>query len=130
MFSSDQSSSHSTPVSAAKVLIVEDDGLISLNMESTVRELGELEVETYANSAAARCAAARGNYACAILDIYMGPDSTYEIADRLAERGIPFLFCTGLGQQDIVERHRDRPLLPKPYGEADLKTAILRLIAA
>jgi CheY-like chemotaxis protein len=129
MFNSDILSSESVQVAVGRVLIVEDDGLISLNMESTARELGALEVEVFGNPAAARCAAAHGAFDCAILDIFMGAEATFEIADTLAARGIPFLFCTGLGRQDIVERHRNRPLLTKPYGEADLKAAILALIA-
>jgi CheY-like chemotaxis protein len=52
----------------------------------------------------------------AILDINLGDHTSFAIADRLADLGVPFLFATGYGDQaQLPARHRDRLVLQKPY---------------
>jgi len=41
------------------------------------------------------------------------------IADILAARGIPFVFCTGYGT--LPAQYRDRPTLQKPFRLHDLQ---------
>lgn len=112
------------------VLIVEDDAMIAMAIESIVRELGALSVQIVATPTEAIAAAGHGSFGCAILEAHSGLGSTEPVADILAERNIPFLFCTSLLRDDISERHRDRPLLPKPFSDIDLKGWLLRLAAS
>ena len=38
-----------------------------------------------------------------------------DVADILAERGLPFVFMTGYGKAGLRESDRGRPVLQKPY---------------
>ena len=106
------------------VLIVEDDGLLAMMMEDLVRAEGATEVHTSRSAASALKLVTTDPLDCAILDISLQDGATYEVADRLAARGIPFMFCTGLSRSDIDPRHRHRPLLAKPYGDAQFRACL------
>lgn len=106
------------------VLIVEDEGLLAMMMEDQMREFGAERVEVCRGGAEALRLATETAFDCAILDVSVSGGSSYAVADMLAERQIPFVFCTGLQRDDIAERHRQRPVLSKPYGDCDLKIAL------
>ena len=62
------------------------------------------------------------------IDVSMHGGTTYELADTLAARGVPFLFCTGIDPRDLNERHRGRPVLTKPYSDADFRAALAKTL--
>ena len=105
------------------VMILEDDGLLSLMLEDLVRGEGLAEVHVCRDVKGALEVVEAAALDCAILDVSLHHGPNYDVADALAARGIPFMFCTGLSLNDIVERHRHRPILPKPYGDAEFKAA-------
>lgn len=106
------------------VLIVEDDWLLALMAEDLVRAHGATEVLACRDASEALRVVDGHQLDCAILDIAMHGGSTYPVADALAARHVPFLFCTGVSPADVAERHRSRPLLAKPYGEREFRTAL------
>jgi CheY-like chemotaxis protein len=106
------------------VLIVEDEGLLSMTMEDQVREFGARRVFICRDGGEAIRIAREEPLDCAVLDVSVRGGSTYEVADALADRNIPFLFCTGVATADLAERHRSRPLLAKPYGDSDFRAAL------
>jgi CheY-like chemotaxis protein len=106
------------------VLLVEDDGLLAMMLEDLVREAGAASVIVGRDPQDALRAAEQEPLACAILDVAVWGTSTIGIADILASRNIPFLFCTGFTANDIEERHRQRPLLAKPYSDDQFKAAL------
>ena len=110
------------------VLIVEDDGLLAMMMEDLVRAEGATQIHTSRSAAAALKLVTTDPLDCAILDVSMQGGPTYEVADSLAARGIPFLFCTGLARADIDARHRDRPLLAKPYGDEQFRACLMEAL--
>ena len=60
----------------------------------------------------------------AVLDLALYDDRTDEIADRLDERGIPFVFTTGYDRSILPWRHRDVPHFNQP---CDLRGLVLTL---
>jgi hypothetical protein len=50
----------------------------------------------------------------AILDVNLGGELVYPVADVLAARGVPFVFATGYGAESIEEQFRHIPVLEKP----------------
>lgn len=106
------------------VLIIEDDGLVQMLLEDLVRELGARHVEVCRNPVDALRVASHVPLDCAILDISLWGGTSYEIADVLAARGIPFLFCTGLDFRDVAPRYRRRPILGKPFTEEQFRLAM------
>jgi len=112
------------PQGLGRVLVVEDDGLLAIMVEDLLRETGAAEVVVSHDPAHALRVAEEQPLDCAILDISVWGSSTTGVADILAKRDIPFLFCTGFTANDLEERHRGRPLLTKPYSDLEFRVAL------
>ncbi len=111
-----------------RILIVEDEMLVAMNIEDMLLELGH-EVAGLASRLAPALALAReGRFEAAMLDVNLAGEPSFPVADILIERGIPFLFATGYGRQGIEERYRDRPILQKPFRAAELGAALAGLL--
>ena len=100
----------------ARILVVEDEPLIAMMLEDFLdvldRDLAGLadSVET------ALPLVAGGGIDAAILDVNLrGGETSWPIADALAEAGIPFVLATGGSGDSVVEAHRGRPILAKPF---------------
>jgi CheY-like chemotaxis protein len=115
----------------ARVLIVEDEIVVALFLEDILAEFG-YEVAGVASRLEEGLARAEApDFAMAILDVHLNGRDVFPLADRLAERSLPFVFATGYGARGIPERHAGRPVLQKPFLPADLGRALagLRLSA-
>lgn len=111
-----------------RILIVEDEMLVALNIEDMLIELGH-EVAGIASRLEPALVLARdGRFDVAMLDVNLAGDRSFPIADLLIERNIPFLFATGYGLDGIEERYRDRLILQKPFRVGDLAAALDALI--
>lgn len=98
------------------VLLVEDSLIIALDAEDVLGRLGADGVVTASTVAGALEAIERSEPSLAMLDINLGDSTSFPIADLLADRGIPFLFASGYGEQaTLPERHHARTVLQKPY---------------
>ena len=53
-------------------------------------------------------------FSCAIVDINLGAGASFDIATSLQEKGVPFLFMTGLDPASIPARLGDAPVIRKP----------------
>ena len=99
-----------------RILIVEDEPLIAMMLEDFLDVLGK-EMAGQADTVADAIAVIdQGSVDAAILDVNLrGGDKSWPIADALAARGIPFVFATGGSQDGVIDAHRDRPTLAKPF---------------
>jgi DNA-binding response OmpR family regulator len=118
------------PAAVGSILIVEDEILLSTLLEDLARDLGAQEVHICADMASAERVAATERLDAAILDVRVGGGTSFAVADILAERGVPFLFSTGLGGSVEAERHAHRPLLEKPFSDDDFRIQIMALLGA
>jgi DNA-binding response OmpR family regulator len=99
-----------------RVLVVEDEPLIAMMLEDFIDALDKQHVGTADSVAAALPMIEQGGIDAAIIDVNLrGGEKSFPIADALAEKGVPFVFATGGGGEDIAPEHRDRPRLSKPY---------------
>ncbi|MBN8849692.1 MULTISPECIES: response regulator [unclassified Sphingomonas] len=111
-----------------RVLIVEDEPLIAMMLEDFLDALGRSCAGTADCSAEALPLVESGAVDCAILDVNLrGGEKSWVIADALETAGIPFVFATGGTSDTIVERHRDRPQLMKPFTMEGVQRALDRL---
>jgi CheY-like chemotaxis protein len=62
----------------------------------------------------------------AVLDVNLGDQKVFPVADTLAERQIPFCFVTGYGLGGLRPCDLDRPVLQKPV----VPEAIVRAVEA
>lgn len=65
----------------------------------------------------------------ATLDINLGGEAVFPIADALLKRGVPFLFASGYGAAGLVSRFAGCPVISKPFGIDRLKSALLSALA-
>ena len=99
-----------------RILIVEDEPLIAMMLEDFLDALGKDLAGQADNVADALMLVDGGNVDAAILDVNLrGGEKSWVIADALAARNIPFVFATGGSQDGLIEEHRSRPTLPKPF---------------
>jgi CheY-like chemotaxis protein len=109
-------------------LVLEDEVLVSALIEDYLIELGMAEVIAAVDTEHARRVAAEQPLQFAVLDVLVGKDNSFEVADRLAERGVPFVFASGFGPDDLPERHRHRPFLTKPFSNRQLAEIVSELV--
>lgn len=114
----------SQPLSGRSILLIEDEPLIGLHAQNCLENVGCNVVGPIARMEPAMVAARDAAFDFAILDINLAGQMTFPVADVLAERGIPFAFCSGYSSaSDIPDRFADIPVLRKPLGEAELLAA-------
>jgi DNA-binding NtrC family response regulator len=102
-------------LSGKRILIVEDEPLIALELREVMEEAALVPVGPVGRvSDALEVIRARGCDA-ALIDFQLGSETSTPVADALAAQGVPFAFVTGYGDDAIPEAHRGRPLIRKPY---------------
>jgi DNA-binding response OmpR family regulator len=111
-------------VDGRKVLIVEDEPLIAMLLADMLNELG-FDVDTSGGRlASAMEAAAASQWRCVILDVRLGDEETYPVADALMARKIPIIFATGYGRDGLRPGYRETTVLQKPFLIDDLEVAL------
>jgi len=112
------------------LLLVEDQMLIAMDVESMLADNGITKVVTAASSADALRRLKDYSPDIAVLDINLGMTTSAPVAEELMRRNIPFVFATGYGDRSMIpEACRDVPVLPKPYEADALMAAIQNLLA-
>jgi len=110
-----------------RVLVVEDEVMISTLVEDMVTELGH-SVAAHAASVEEAAGLAEGaEFDVALLDVNLQGQTVESVAATLARRGKPFVFTTGYGERVIPPEFKDRPLLPKPYQIEQLGEILSRI---
>lgn len=112
----------------ARILIVDDEPLITAMMEEWLLELGHVVVGPAHNLMSA-LELASGDVDAAIVDVSLGKDNSYSLADALIARRLPFALATGYGLDGVAPQYRNQPILGKPFEFATFRGAIDRLIA-
>src|SRR5262245_19084283 len=87
-----------------RILVLDDEPLIALMIADWLEEQG-LEVlgPAYSVTQALEILSSQAAHA-AILDVSLGSSDSYEVADVLASRRIPFVFATGHGADAVAAR--------------------------
>lgn len=110
-----------------RVLVVEDEPMISLLVEEWLAELGFETVGPAATVAAALALVESGTPQAAILDLSVGGQETYQVAEALRQRSIPFVFATGYGSGALRRPFENSPVLSKPFEFEDVRSAMAAL---
>ncbi len=116
-------------LNAKSVLVIEDELMIRMLLEDMLEELGYTIAAQAARLDQALDAARNGAFDIAILDLNLNGETTFQVADLLAERGKPYVFATGYGEHGLPPAHRDRPTLRKPFQLDGLRDTLARALA-
>jgi CheY-like chemotaxis protein len=114
------------PLAGQTILVVEDEALISLDIEATLLEAGA-EVLTAGDQPSGLAAASDTRLTASVLDVRLGKDSIDPICDALDRRWVPFLFLTG-DSGSAVEKWSPAPVLPKPFASRALIDGVLSIL--
>lgn len=111
-----------------RILVVEDQAVVALDLQRTLREAGYRVVGPATSLPAVEALLARGRIDAAIVDADAGR-LAFVLADRLADAGVPVLFLAD-GTNPLPARHAGAPILEKPFSRPRLLEALDRVLAA
>jgi len=112
-----------------RVLVVEDDALIGLEIANAIHDKGMAVVGPAHSVAEAMALAKRDAVDAAILDIHLGKEHSISVADLLSEQEVPFVFVSGYSPERVPPRHRSHPFISKPYSGPELIDALRSVLA-
>jgi len=115
-------------VALPQVFIVEDETMLAMLIEAMLDDLGYATAFHASTLADGLQYAVTGQYDLAILDINIIGGTSFPIAEAIAGRGIPFMFCSGYGRVGIPEVWAERHCIAKPFGEEQLGEALRGLL--
>jgi DNA-binding NarL/FixJ family response regulator len=107
-----------------RILVVEDDFLAALEIETRVRHQGCEVVGPVATVESAVAAVQAAELDGALLDFQLRDGTSEPVAELLQARGCPFCFLSGYGQLPELSRFADSPRLSKPVDAEALRRAI------
>ncbi len=122
---------HSTPdLAGLRILVVEDVGVIAMEVKRMLEGLHCAVVGPEPTLARGLRAATGEALDGALLDVNLAGHLSYPIAEELGRRGIPFIFVSGYGADNLDERFRDHPMLEKPFTQEQVASAVERFLPA
>lgn len=102
------------PERALRVLIVEDEGFIAMDLADQVRELGHKVVCSESTLEQGCFAAEHELVDFALLDKNLGGKKSFPVAHALRRRSIPFVFVTGYDVREMEAELSEIVTLMKP----------------
>jgi two-component sensor histidine kinase/DNA-binding response OmpR family regulator len=108
-----------------RVLLVEDEVIIGLMMRDLLTDAGYAVSGPHGSIAPAISAAEATRFDGAVLDINLGAELIYPVADILANQGVPFIFVTGYDEHSVDSRFAEVPILQKPLDRRMLETIFI-----
>lgn len=99
-----------------RMLVLEDNMIIALDLEDMLTRMGVKDITVVSSVGQALEALNGWSPPFAILDVNLGAETSFPVADALLAAGAPFAFGTGFGDSaSFPDRFRDVPVLQKPY---------------
>jgi CheY-like chemotaxis protein len=108
----------------ARVLVVEDESLVAMMLSDMLEDLGCRVIGPVGSRAGALELVGDLQLDLALLDVNLGGEHAYDVADALAGRAVPFVFVSGYGISGIDPRFAHAPVLAKPFQPAALARVI------
>lgn len=107
-----------------KVLVVEDEMMVSMLIEDMLGDMGCQVIGPASRLDEALALAQDAEIDCAVLDVNLGGQPIFPLADLLREKGRPFAFATGYGDSALRDVDKGSLVLQKPFREIDLQRII------
>lgn len=115
----------SAPLQGIAVLVVEDEFLISMELERLLADAGAKTVRSCRTVEDALLATEDDGFSAAILDFCIGRKTVTPVARRLASRGVPFVFYTAHAAADTIRSEWPTcRIISKPARSQDIINSI------
>ena len=109
-----------------RVLIVEDESLVAMLLETILEDMGCVPVGPASTvDEGLQIATGGERIDAALLDVNVAGKQVFPIAQALKDRGVPFVFSTGYGEGGLPDEWRGQPTLQKPFTEAAVRDALM-----
>lgn len=112
------------PFEGRRVLIVEDEYYIACDLADAFATAGA-EVVGPVPSLARMAGVDAERLDLAVLDINLGGEAVYPLADRLLDRQVPIVFATGYDASAIPERYSHIARFEKPVAPAAIMAEVI-----
>lgn len=106
-----------------EVLVLEDDYLLASSLAEDLNHLGAAVLGPFASVEEAVEQA--DGASAAIVDVRIGDETSFALADCLLARHVPFVFYTG-ARCAIAPRHKGVPCFDKPASAREMLNALVR----
>lgn len=117
----------SAPLTGRRVLVVEDESLVAMLLETILEDMGCTPVGPAANIDEGLALATDGEpLDAALLDVNVAGRQVFPVAEALKARGVPFVFSTGYGEGGLPEEWRGQATIQKPFTEAAVRDALMK----
>jgi CheY-like chemotaxis protein len=98
-----------------RILVVEDEYLLATDLAQALEELGATVLGPVGSvEHALSLIAEEHTIDAAVLDINLGSEKVYPVAQALQERSVPFVFATGYANWVIPSGYSTTPRFEKP----------------
>ena len=112
-----------------KILVVEDDVLIAMELEERLGEMGYVVLGPVGNLADAEKLIDKERPDAALLGANLDGVSSVPLGVKLAGLGVPFAFCSGYDAiKNAPPEVAKAPVLTKPIGDAELRAGLRTLL--
>lgn len=116
-------------LSGLKVFAVEDESLVAMQLEDMLFDFGcEVVGLAMRLAKAVEMAGDLPTIDFAVLDVNIGGEKIYPVAERLREREVPIVFATGYGRAGVDPQWHECPIVQKPYTAKELSSHIVAAI--
>jgi len=96
------------------ILLVEDEHALAELVQDLLHDTGYVVTHVDTLDDALR-SVAKERFDAAMLDINLGDDEVYPVAEKLRAMAVPFFFASARGAAGLARTFRDHPIVPKPY---------------
>jgi CheY-like chemotaxis protein len=116
----------SAPLTGRTVLVVEDESLVAMLLETILEDMGCTPVGPASTvEEGLALAADAGQLDAALLDVNVAGRQVFPIAEALKARGVPFVFSTGYGEGGLPDAWRGHATVQKPFTESAIRDALM-----
>ena len=117
-----------SPLSGKRVLVVEDEIMVSWLLEDMLANLGCVVIGPAVRVDQALAIIESEPLDAAVVDLNLNGQFSYPVADALAALGVPFVFSSGYSQDRLLEKYRSFPILQKPFHRSELAEVLAKLL--
>lgn len=111
-----------------EILLVEDEALVAAMLEDMLADFGCILAGAAATLGEALATIESATEIdAAILDVNLGGEKVFPVADILVSRGVPIVFSTAYGTAGLPERYPRARILQKPYRPEALAELLIDL---
>lgn len=113
-------------LSGRRVLVVEDESLVAMLLETILEDMGCQPVGPASNiDEGLAMAMDTPDLDAALLDVNVAGRQIFPVAQALKDRGVPFVFSTGYGEGGLPDEWRGNRTIQKPFTEEAVRQALM-----